>query len=198
MITTTHYPRRAGPPAAEPLTLAQALVHLREEFDAGANDAYITSLISVARTACEDRTERTLITTPWVLTLDAFPAGGVIALAQGPVQAVQSVQYLDALGNLQLLDASAYALNTTTNPARLQPAPATTWPATQPSATAAVRVAYTAGYGSTAASVPAPLVHWMLLALGSLYNTREASATQPQVGHAFVDHLLNPYREMGV
>lgn len=198
-MTTTAYPRRAGAPAAEPLTLAQALAHLREEADGGANDAYIATLISVARQACEDRTERTLISTPWLLQMDAFPpAGGALALRQAPVLAVQSLQYLDDTGALQTLDPADYVLDTASEPARLVPAPGTTWPATQTDAINAVRVAYTAGYGTTADAVPLPLRQWVLLAVGSLYNTREADAERPQVRHAFVDHLLDPYRQLGV
>lgn len=202
------YPRRTAQPAAEPVTLAEALAHLREVGDGGANDAYITTLITVARQACEDRTERTLITTPWRLTLPDFAAfspsehrtgrrGGIV-LAQPPVITVQSVQYIDTAGDLQTLDPADYVVHTHLEPAILAPAPGVTWPAVQPDRLDAVRVAYTAGYGATAASVPLPLRQWIMLAVGSLYNTRNADAEQAQVTHGFVDHLLSPYRMLGV
>ena len=48
------------------------------------------------------------------------------------------------------------------------------------------------------ATVPAPLKHWMLLAIGSMYNTRNADGERAQVRHDFADALLAPYRIMGV
>jgi uncharacterized phiE125 gp8 family phage protein len=82
-------------------TLAQALHHLRESADGAENDAYILGLIATARAACEDRTERTLISTPWRLTLDGFPASGAIELSQPPIIGVTSVQFRDEAGVLQ-------------------------------------------------------------------------------------------------
>ena len=190
------FPRRAGPPLAEPITLAEALTHLREVGDGGANDAYITSIITVARTACEGRTERSLITTPWLLKLDGFP--DAIELASPPLIAVQSVQYLDDLGALQTLDPADYVVDTQSEPGYLVPAPEATWPTTQAGAINTVRVAYTAGYGPTGASVPAPLRHWILLAITELYETRNGSSDRPQVRHDFADGLLNEFRILGV
>jgi uncharacterized phiE125 gp8 family phage protein len=181
---------------AEPITLAEALLHLRETADGGANDAYITGLISVAREACEDRTERTLITTPWLLRLDGFPSA--IRLMQPPVIAVQSLNYDDEDGVEQTLSQLDYVLDPASEPGYLVPAPSASWPATQAGAINTVRVAYTAGYGDTSASVPAPLRHWIKLALTDLYETRSASAERPAVAHNFADALLQPYRMLGV
>jgi len=192
----TKFPRRAGPPAEEPITLAEALVQLREAGDGAENDAYITGLIEVVRLACEDRIERSLISTPWLLRLDAFP--DAIELRQPPIIAVQSVQYLDEDGVLQTLSPAGYVLDNASEPGYLVPAPDAAWPATQSGAINAVRVSYTAGYGVTGASVPAPLRQWMLLALTELYETRSASAERPQVRHDFADNLLNPYRLLGL
>ena len=41
-MTPKKFPRRADSPAAEPITLPQALAHLREVSDAGELDAYVT------------------------------------------------------------------------------------------------------------------------------------------------------------
>lgn len=190
------FPRRAGTPAAEPITLAQALVHLRADADGGENDAYITGLIQVARQACEDRIERTLISTPWRLKLDGFP--DAIELLKPPVIEVQSLKYLDADGVERTVNPADYVVDTTSEPAWLVPGPGKEWPETQSGAINTVTVDYTAGYGATAADVPAPLKHWMLLAIGSMYNTRNADGERAQVGHDFADALLAPYRVIGV
>lgn len=195
-ISMKKFPRRAGNPTVEPITLADALTHLRADSDSGANDAYITSLIKVARQTCEDRIERTLISTPWRLKLDGFT--DAIELLQPPVIAVQYLKYLDSDGVEKTVNPADYVVDTTSEPAWLVPGPDKEWPETQPGAINTVTVDYTAGYGTTAADVPAPLKHWMLLAIGSMYNTRNADGERAQVRHDFADALLAPYRIMGV
>jgi len=183
------FPRRTGSPAVEPITLADALVHLRETADGGENDAYITGLIVVARMACEDRTERSLISTTWLVKLDEFPE--VIELIRCPVIAVQSVQYLDADGVLQTLSDTLYTVDVSSEPARI--VPVDVWPATQVGAINAVRVAFTAGYGVSGSSVPVPLKHWMLCALTYLYENRAGDIPED-----FAAGLLGPFRTLGV
>jgi uncharacterized phiE125 gp8 family phage protein len=194
------FPRRTTTPT-EPLTLAEALVHLRETGDGGANDEYIEVIIGAAREACEARTERTLTTTGWLLQLDGFPTvtsdnpNAAIYLYQPPIIAVQSVQYLNASGTLTTIDSADYVLDAASAPGRLVPAPGKVWPAVQEGAINAVRVAYTAGYG---ADVPKPLRQWMLLAIGDMYENRNGSTERPSIPHDFADNLLNSYRMLGV
>lgn len=190
----TAYPRRAGPPTVEPITLADALVHLRADADSGANDAYVTTLISVAREACEDRIERTLIETAWTLTLDSFPEA--IQLASPPIIAVQSVVYLDLAGVQQTLNPADYLLDRASQPGFLVPAYDKTWPDTREQINA-VTVSFTAGYGATAADVPKPLRQWMLLAIGDMYGNRNATSDKPSVSRSFADALLDPYKVYG-
>lgn len=187
------FPRRAGPPVAEPLTLSEVLNHLRE--DPGVNDAKVLALITVAREACENRTERTMLSAPWRLTMDSFP--DAIELQHPPIIAVQSVQFVDQAGVLQTLDPADYTLDNISEPGYLVPAYGKGWPETkcQPNA---VVVNYTAGYGAEPGNVPAPLRQWMLLAIGDMYSTRNASNEKPMVKHNFVDGLLDYYRMVGV
>lgn len=202
------HPRRTAAPAAEAIALADLwiMTHLRETSDAGGpNDQYIEQiLIPAARTACEELTERTLVSTPWLLTLPAFPCASThnplaaITLRMPPIISVQSVQYLDADGALQTLATSDWQLDTASEPGRLLPAPGTSWPATQAGAWNAVQIAYTAGYGDSGANVPAPLRFWMAAAIASMYASREADGTTPRLAHDFCAGLLAPYRVMGV
>jgi len=186
------FPRRNGPPLAEPLSLAEVLVHLKE--DPGVQDVYIESLIRVAREACEDRLERSLVTTPWRLTLDAFPAA--IKLYRPPVIAVQAVQFRDEEGVLQTLDPQDYELDRVSEPGYLVPAYGLSWPATRAQINA-VTVDYTAGYGDTGASVPMPIKQWMLLAIGDMYANRNTASEKPRVRNEFAHVLLDPYRIWG-
>jgi uncharacterized phiE125 gp8 family phage protein len=185
------FPRKAGPPAAEPVTLAEALAHLREVADGGENDAVITRLITVARAACEEHTERTLITTPWVLKLDAFT--DAIELHHPPIIAVTAVRYKDTEGAEQTIDSADYVLDSASEPGWLVPAPGTSWPATQTGAVNTVTIEYTAGYGATAAAVPAPLKHWILCAIQHMHDERGWD-----VPDDFARGLIRPFRLLGV
>lgn len=192
----TYYPRRAGSPAAEPLTLAEVRAHVKEQAGDSEIDAYLTGLIKVARAACEERTERTLIQTAWVLTLDGFE--DAIELRHPPIIAVQAVKYLDTTGAQQTLPSTEYILDAASEPGRLMLAPGKTWPATQDRA-GAVTIEYTAGYGATAAKVPDPLKQWMLLYIGDMHANRNQTAVgvtgQPLL---FADRLVEPFRLLGV
>jgi len=173
---------RTSAPLVEPLTLAQAKAHLR--VDGSDEDTLITALIGVAREACEDRTEQTLVETAWRYTTTHLPHCG-LRLMMGPVLSVQSVAYIDTNGQTQTLASDQWRLADDW----LLPAYGVVWPLTlcQP---AAVTVAYKCGFGSTAASVPGPLVAWMKLAIGDLFENRTANADKPAVPQHFADMLL--------
>lgn len=191
----------------EPVTLAEAKVHLREPLEDADNDAYIAALITSARLDAEHRLQRTLITTTWRLTLDAFPSfvcdgrvrpvngygDGAIRLAMGRVIAVQSITYLDADGAERTLAADQYRVDLAGDVARITPAYGLSWPTTR-AVTGAVQVNYTAGYGASAAAVPAPIKSWIKLAVGDLYDQRSRSAEKPAVPQHFADALLDAAR----
>lgn len=197
-----HHTRRTTAPIRRAVTRADALAQVREyDGENIAVDALMDAYIAAAHDACEDRTERALVTSEWLLTLDAFPSDSrynvhaSIALRACPVQAVLSVKYDDSDGAEQTLDPAAYRVSLTQEPALITPVDA--WPVTL-DAPGAVRVAYRAGYGDSPSDVPAPLRSWILLAVGDLYERRNASAEQPATPHQFVDNLLQPYRLMGL
>ena len=74
------------PPAGEPLTLAEAKLHLR--VDLNDDDALITALISAAREQVEFLTGQRLITQTWELELAAGERGGLEGLL--PIQSLTS------------------------------------------------------------------------------------------------------------
>lgn len=184
--------KRTTQPSLEPVTLADAKLHLREDLADVANDAYITSLIVTARQHCEDRIQRTLISSSWTLILDSFPAA--IELTRPPLISITSLRYIDPAGVLQTLSPADYIVDTgNSETGYVVPAFNKTWPDTQARINA-VEVLYVAGYGAAAASVPTPLRQWMLLAIGDMYSTRNASAERPVVPHNFADSLLDAYK----
>lgn len=171
----------------EPLDLAAAKAHLRETLVDAGNDGYITSLIKVVRTECENILQRTLLETTWLLSLDAFPAGA-IDLPMPPLMSVEFIKYLDTSGVLTTLDPSAYVVIDKVG--QVAPLYGTSWPSTrcQPGA---VQIQFKAGYGTVAGSVPVPLAWWCRLALEELYRNRGLSGDLPE---GFGAGLLDAYR----
>lgn len=182
------------PPASEPVTLSEAMVHLR--IDAPADGPHpeamlIETLISAARAHVEAETNRALITQTLEARWDAWR--DVLELPRAPVQSVTSVTYVDEAGATQTLAGSAYRADVAGLVARVTPAFDTAWPAAR-AVTGAVAVRFVAGYGA-ASAVPAPLRAAMLLLIGHLYENRSAATERALTEAPFaVAALINPYR----
>jgi uncharacterized phiE125 gp8 family phage protein len=198
------------PPTGEPVGLADAKAHLRVDAAVTDDDALITLLIGAVRQYAEQLTARSLITQQWRLVLDAFPGpslmgvpagvpfslpGHAILLEKGPVQGIDAITYTSPDGSTQTLAPEQYFADLSGTLVRITPPFGQIWPITLPQI-GSVHVLFTAGYGS-AADVPAGLVQWIKLRLGTLYENREDVVTGKNVKVdplPFVDRLLDPYR----
>ena len=195
-------------PAGEPISLAEAKLHLRVDFDD--DDSLIQVLISAARQAAETLTNRQLMAARWRMVLDSFPGpslmgvpagqtftlpGHAVLLPKSPVASVVEIRYLDMAGIWQVMPAANYTVDNACEPGRITPVFGQIWPIALPQI-GAVSVIFDAGYGN-ASAVPEGIKTWIKLRVGSLYVHREevASMTRGRIDPLpFIDGLLDPYK----
>lgn len=158
------------------------------------DDPLIARLITSARLLAEQELQRALITQTLDAVLDEFPRNAPYEIKLPPLSSVTSITYVDTDGATQTLDASQYVVDANSKPARIASAYGESWPSTR-TQNNAVTVRFVAGYGA-AASVPACIKQWMLLAISTLYAQREALAqgASNELPRDFFGGLLDPER----
>ncbi len=175
------------PPVAEPVTLAEAKLHLR--VDHADDDTLISVLIKTARQQAEHRTHRRYGVQVWERAYGTFPPWALM-LPDPPVTSIVSIKYDDSDRIERTLDPAAYRLRPNSEPAAIMPA--SSWPAAlvEPGA---VRVRYTCGLDATDPRWES-LKAWMLLAIGTWYSSREAAGPVQTYAlpHEFWAGLLDP------
>jgi uncharacterized phiE125 gp8 family phage protein len=194
-----------APPAAEPVSLAEAKAWLR--VDTTSEDAAIASLIGAARDAVEQATNRRLVTQSWRIVVDAWPftqgadgslallatrpSSGVreVALRIAPLVSVTAVRVYDSGGQPQILAASMWRLVGALDRRRLlfnaaPPAPGV--PA------GGIEIDVVAGFGA-AGDVPAPLRQAVLELVAQGFENRGDADAQTGLPKR-VAMLLAPWR----
>lgn len=175
------------PPAAEPVTLAEAKLHLK--VDTADDDTLITRLIAAARARAEWHTGRAFVTQGWTLHLDCWPGTGVIELPLPPLQSVSSIVTTARDGSTATLSPALYTVDTASAPARIALA-ANTAPPTNLRAIDAIAIAFTAGYGD-ATTVPPAIKEAILDLAAAMYANR---GDLPEELPLDALALLAPYR----
>lgn len=151
---------RMSAPALEPISVADAKLYLRVDGDA--EDALIAQMIEAVRLVAEEATGRSLMTQRWKLIYaDALPCE--VPLPFGPVQAIESVTVVDALGAENVVDAGGYRLHPAADRLVLDAAVSGQQ----------IQVVYVAGFGDAAGDVPAAIRQAMLVHLMVLYGRRD-------------------------
>lgn len=162
-------------PAVEPLSLEEVKAHLNIEADFTDDDSLLNGYIAAARQLGENLTRRQFVPATYELVIDEFPADGAIELPRPPLQAVDSITYLDTDGVEQTLGTDYYRVDTDSEPGRVLLAYDKSWPSTQ-SVPNAVRVRYQTGYPLDASSdptTPQAIKQWMLIRIAGWYELRE-------------------------
>lgn len=168
-------------PALEPVTLAEAKLHLR--VDTSADDALITTLILAARTLAEEVSGRAFIDQTWDWFLDEFEnSDTLLRIPKPPLNSIVTLKYIDEDGATITLAASEYKVDTASEPGRVVPAFDKTWPATRDEINA-VEIRFLAGFGTATADVPDRFKAAIKLIVGGWYEFREdiiATGAVPQ------------------
>lgn len=129
----------------------------------------VEAYLAAATDMAEGYTGRAFINREMVMGLDRFPTWG-IELPRPPLAAVHAVEYVDGDGMLQTLDPSQYVVDALSCPGRI--VGRNGWPAVRHDTPSAVRVTFTAGYGESAANVPAAIQQAIRFMVAHFYETR--------------------------
>ncbi len=157
-------------PATEPITLAEAKLHLR--VNNSVEDALITALITAARQFVEGYTWRPLMTQTVDVVFDTI-IDKTILINKAPVQSVTSVKYLDLNGTEQTISSTLYVTDFINSPCRVK---LDTIPSIKDTLNA-FKVRVVCGYTS-AALIPQTYKSAMLLIIGHLYENKQQAQSQ--------------------
>lgn len=173
-------------PAAEPITLPEAKLHLR--VDGADEDNLINGLIAAARQEAEKFLNRALLPQEWELVLDKSPAGA-LEIPRPPLQQVISIKTIAQDGTETVVAATAYLVDAASEPARVIPAPGYAWPVHRGFASFIVR--FGAGWAD-ANALPAQIKQGILLTIGHLYANREAQEAPPEALNHWRPYRIRP------
>jgi hypothetical protein len=175
-------------------------------------DAVLKLMIESGTRLLEEYTGRKFITQTWDLFLDCFPYGrsrvwwdgqrdghiNVLNGAQGEIEIpcafIQSVTFLKTIDNDDneyTFDANEYYVDTSKAYGRIVLRLGSVWPTTTLRTGNGIQIRFVAGYGSTVASVPAPIRQAILETASFIYQNRGAeSAGIPNLAL----QLIEPFR----
>lgn len=175
------------PPTVTPvevLGLDAIKQHLRVASDITDEDDLITAYMQAAWDYAERITWRQFLTADLQMILPCWPCP--ILIPKPPTVSVLSVEYYDENNALQTWDSSNYRVDSYADVAELLPVWGVALPVIYPRHDA-IRINFRAGYGTTAGSLPAVLLHAVKLLVAQYYETREPEVS----GATTADHLLS-------
>jgi uncharacterized phiE125 gp8 family phage protein len=165
-----HTVRVVTPPTSEPVTIAEAKAQLSIGASDDSHDTELVSIIAAAREEWERDTSIALITRTLEHRLPKLLE--VITLTVRPVIAISSVKYMDAAGTEQTISSSEYYLNGD----EVRFLDTFVKPVLQ-DRSEAVRITYTAGYGTTSAACPELDRMAIKLSLANRFEDRDMIAS---------------------
>ena len=183
-------PLALAPPETEPVTLVEARQFLR--LDQADEDDLVTTLITAARLMVEAAAGRCLIEQPWRIVLDRWPANGEIRLPLSPLMRIEAARVYDLLGAAQPVAESALTLDRTADPPLIRVM------GELPEigrSHGAIEIDVVAGYGASAAEVPAPLRQAVLRLAARWFEERgDVASRDAQALPKTIAALVAPFR----
>jgi uncharacterized phiE125 gp8 family phage protein len=180
-------------PASEPVTLDEAKAWLWVEHSA--DDTLIGKMISTAVARLDGYygiLGRAMINQTWRQDFTDWKTEFRLPLPN--VSSITSITYFDASNTQQTVSASLYELLEDSYGSYVRFRDAFTSPALYDDRIDVVKVTFVAGYGATAANVPAPLQSAICMIVAHLYANRSAVSEQAmQEIPLGVQSLLMPY-----
>lgn len=179
------------PPSIDPVSLADVKNYLR--VDQSSEDTQISLMIGAATRLCEEYTNKRFITQTWDYFIDRFPreAGrawqegvfdlpinyfdtltGPIKIPLGLIQSVTFLKTYDDSDTEATFSSSSYALDLSSEPARLALRMGAVWPTTILRPVNGIQIRCVVGYGSAATDVPASIRQAILETVASMYEGR--------------------------
>jgi uncharacterized phiE125 gp8 family phage protein len=147
------------PPAAEPVTYAEAKLFLRLNNDD--EQTYVESAIKAAREAAENYTRRSFITRTLEMTVPGWVSTDVY-LPHGPISAITEVKTKEQDGTEAVIGATVYYLSADREYICFETV----------LASHKIIITYTAGYGASAANIPAAIKQGILSHVANMYDIR--------------------------
>lgn len=180
-------------PVSEPVSLAEAQLHLRLDTEGSPpshpDDTLVQNLISAARENAEQYTGVTIAQASY--KIESFVDKDHIKLQTFPVTSIESVSYVDEDGLTETVDASLYEINNFYRPSRLY----LKGTAFRVELTVRFTAGYTDGQSPNTFPTPAGVKAAILLMLGNLYENRETvSSMQSYERPQSAIYLLTPHR----
>ena len=159
-------------PAAEPVDLDEAKLHLR--VDINDDDTLIESLILLARRMSEGISNHRFVTQTWDIFMDAFPGSDTIHLPKSlsPLSSVTHIKYTDEDDNESTFASSNYVVDTYSDPGRIKLDRDSNWPSDTLTELNGVVVRVVVGYGDPA-DIPQEYKQAIMLMVGHWYENRE-------------------------
>lgn len=180
-------------PTTEPVSLAEAQLHLRLDTEGSPpshpDDTLVQTLISASRENAEQYTGVSIAQASY--KIKSFVDKDHIKLQTFPVTSIESVSYVDEDGLIETVDASLYEINNFYRPSRLY----LKGNAFRVELTVKFSAGYTDGQSPNTFPTPAGVKAAILLMLGNLYENRETvSSMQSYERPQSATYLLTPHR----
>ncbi len=200
-----------APPARLPVDLNELRAQLRLDNDQTIEDAILLANLRAAVEACENFTQRALITQTWTLFRDAWPiekldaplhegwregtlgrsSARALVLPRPPLQSVVHVKTFAADDTEVLWPASEYFVDAAGLPGRLVARAGQAFP-TPGRVANGIEVRFVAGHGDTPGDVPARLRQGIVQLAAHLFENRGDNAAEAALNTSGAGALWRP------